>query len=87
MVKYCQDRRVAERKFEIVGQFQVQVPNVWDISAAKIIWSAWDTEPASTNTTFIVLIHMGYWLSQKFPTLINVSIIHMRTLFLLNFSL
>ena len=42
MVKYCQDCRVAERKFEIVGQFQVQVPNVWDISAAKIIWSAWE---------------------------------------------
>ena len=26
----------------IVGQFQVQVSNVWDISAAKIIWSAWE---------------------------------------------
>ena len=28
MVKCCQDCRVAERKFEIVGQFQVQVSNV-----------------------------------------------------------
>lgn len=37
-----QDCRAAKRKLEIMGQFQTQAPNTCEVSAAKIIQSAWE---------------------------------------------